>query len=45
LRLIHDVHERLRTTVLMVTHDPAVAESCERTIHIRDGRIHEDVRR
>jgi ABC-type lipoprotein export system ATPase subunit len=31
--------------VLMVTHDPAVAESCERTIHIRDGRIHEDVRR
>jgi putative ABC transport system ATP-binding protein len=45
LKLIHDLHERLGATVLMVTHDPAVAESCERTIHIRDGRIHEDIRR
>jgi putative ABC transport system ATP-binding protein len=45
LKLIHDLHERLGATVLMVTHDLAVAESCERTIHIRDGRIHEDVRR
>lgn len=45
LKLIHDLHERLGATVLMVTHDPAVAESCERTIHIRDGQIHEDVRR
>jgi len=45
LRLIHDLHERLGATVLMVTHDRAVAESCERTIHIRDGRILEDVRR
>ena len=45
LKLIHDLHERLGATVLMVTHDPAVAESCERTIYIRDGRIHEDIRR
>jgi putative ABC transport system ATP-binding protein len=45
LKLIHDVHDRLGATVLMVTHDPAVAESCPRTIHIRDGRIQEDVRR
>jgi putative ABC transport system ATP-binding protein len=45
LKLIHDLHERLGATVLMVTHDRAVAESCERTIHIRDGRILEDVRR
>ena len=40
LKLIHDLHERLGATVLMVTHDPAVAESCARTIHIRDGQIH-----
>lgn len=45
LKLIHDLHERLGATILMVTHDPAVAESCERTIHIRDGRIQEDIRR
>jgi putative ABC transport system ATP-binding protein len=45
LKLIHDVHERLGATVLIVTHDPNVAESCERTLRIRDGRIVEDIRR
>jgi putative ABC transport system ATP-binding protein len=45
LKLIRDLHARLNSTVLMVTHDPAVAESCARTIYIRDGRVHEDVRR
>ena len=45
LKLMHDLHDRLGATVLVVTHDQAVAESCPRTIHIRDGRIFEDVRR
>jgi putative ABC transport system ATP-binding protein len=45
LKLIHDLHDRLGATVLVVTHDKAVAESCPRTIHIRDGKIHEDIRR
>lgn len=45
LRLIHDVHERLGATVLIVTHDAGVAESAPRTIHIRDGKIVEDRRR
>ncbi len=45
LKLIHDLHDRLGATVLVVTHDTSVAESCPRTIHIRDGRIFEDVRR
>jgi putative ABC transport system ATP-binding protein len=45
LKLIHDLHDRLGATVLVVTHDKAVAESCPRTIHIRDGKISEDVRR
>jgi putative ABC transport system ATP-binding protein len=45
LRLIHDLHDRLGATVLVVTHDKSVAESCPRTIHIRDGKISEDVRR
>jgi putative ABC transport system ATP-binding protein len=42
LELIHDLHDRLGATVLVVTHDKSVAESCPRTIHIRDGRIVED---
>ncbi len=45
LRLIRDLHDRLGSTVLIVTHDMAVAESCARTIHIRDGHVFEDVRR
>jgi putative ABC transport system ATP-binding protein len=45
LKLIRDLHSRLGSTVLIVTHDQTVAESCPRTIHIRDGKISEDVRR
>jgi putative ABC transport system ATP-binding protein len=45
LKLIHDLHTRLGATVLIVTHDKNVADSCPRTIHIRDGKVHQDVRR
>jgi len=45
LALIRDVHNRLESTVVVVTHDMNVAGSCERTIALRDGRIVEDVRR
>ncbi len=45
LKLIHDLHERLGATILIVTHDETVAESCSRTIHLRDGKVFEDVRR
>ncbi len=44
LKLIHDVHERLNSTVLIVTHDMAVARSCARTVCLRDGRIVGDER-
>jgi len=42
LGLIHDLHVRLGSTVVIVTHDAGVAQSCERTIEIRDGRISGD---
>ena len=45
LALISDLHARLGSTVVIVTHDLKVAESCARTIALRDGRIVEDVRR
>jgi putative ABC transport system ATP-binding protein len=45
LRLIHDVHERLGSTVLMVTHDLNVAHSCPRTISLCDGHVCGDERR
>jgi putative ABC transport system ATP-binding protein len=45
LRLLTGLHERLGTTILIVTHDPAVAATCHRTVALRDGRVEEDVRR
>lgn len=45
LALIHDLHERLGSTIVIVTHDLQVAERCRRTITLRDGCIEQDVRR
>lgn len=45
LKLIHDLNGRLGATVLIVTHDRSVAESCPRTLTLRDGRIVGDERR
>jgi len=30
------------TTLLLITHDPSVAERCERQIHLLDGKVIED---
>ena len=47
-RLVIDClfEERARhgTTLLLITHDPSIAERCERRIHLLDGRIIEDRR-
>jgi putative ABC transport system ATP-binding protein len=45
LALVRGLHERLGSTVVIVTHDMKVAESCPRTIALRDGCVVEDVRR
>jgi putative ABC transport system ATP-binding protein len=45
LALVRDLHERLGATVLIVTHDLAVARSCPRTVTLRDGRVLGDDRR
>jgi putative ABC transport system ATP-binding protein len=45
LTLIRDLHSRLGSTIVIVTHDMGVAQRCERTIALRDGRVVEDVTR
>jgi putative ABC transport system ATP-binding protein len=45
LALLHDLHAKLGSTVVIVTHDKTVAESCPRTVALRDGRIVDDIRR
>jgi len=42
LKLMDDLHARLGSTVLIVTHDPEVAERCSRSVALRDGHIVED---
>ena len=41
LRIFHDMHER-GETIVIVTHDPRVAEQCERVVQIVDGKIEDD---
>ena len=44
LSLIHELHQRLNSTILIVTHDSGVAGQCQRILKLRDGHIEEDVR-
>jgi putative ABC transport system ATP-binding protein len=44
LGLIRDLHDRLRSTVVIVTHDLTVASTCDRTITLRDGLVVSDAR-
>ena len=39
IRLIHDLNHKLGTTVVVVTHDAAVARQTDRILIMRDGRI------
>jgi len=39
LEALHALHDGLGATMVMVTHDPAVAASVPRTVTIRDGRV------
>jgi len=39
------LNERLKATVLMVTHDPFSASYCQRIVFIKDGRIFSEIRR
>jgi putative ABC transport system ATP-binding protein len=45
LALLRDLHVRLGTTILLVTHDLTVAGACARTITLTDGRLVGDERR
>jgi putative ABC transport system ATP-binding protein len=42
--LLFDLQADSDTTLILVTHDPALAKRCSRIIEIRDGLIHSDKR-
>jgi putative ABC transport system ATP-binding protein len=37
--LLFTLHKEAGTTLLLITHDPALAERCNRQVRIEDGRI------
>ena len=37
--LLLSLRSTLGQTIVLVTHDPALSELCDRTLHIKDGRI------
>lgn len=39
LKLLHELHDNEKITVVIVTHDPNIAEHTKRKIEIRDGEI------
>jgi putative ABC transport system ATP-binding protein len=45
LRLLRELHGRLGSTVILVTHDNNVAESCTRIVSMRDGAVVDDTLR
>lgn len=40
MELLHNINEA-GTTIVMVTHDPALAEQAKRNIYVRDGKVSE----
>lgn len=41
--LIFDLNEKERTTLVLVTHDPELAEKCDRIIRIKNGQVESDL--
>lgn len=39
IALMHDLNRELGTTLIVVTHDPAVARKTDRILNMRDGKI------
>ena len=44
MRLIHELHDAGHT-ILLITHDPELADGSPRRITLRDGRVESDVRK
>ena len=40
-----EINEKMKKTILMVTHDPKMASYCSRIILLKDGQILEELKR
>jgi putative ABC transport system ATP-binding protein len=39
MHLLSELHEEMGKTLILVTHDPHIAERCDRVVHLQDGRF------
>lgn len=39
MAMLREINKTSHTTFVLVTHNPEVAEACDRTIHMRDGEV------
>ncbi|MBT3535215.1 MAG: ABC transporter ATP-binding protein [Rhodospirillaceae bacterium] len=37
--LMFGLHQAANSTLILITHDPALAQRCDRIVHMRDGRL------
>jgi putative ABC transport system ATP-binding protein len=44
IEILFDLRQRYGTSLLLITHDPELAQRCGRIVRIQDGRIAEDTR-
>lgn len=42
LNLLKDIHKKENVTLIMVTHEPYVANSADRSVFVRDGKLKEE---
>ena len=40
LNVLKQLNEQAEQTIVMVTHDQALADVADRVLHLRDGRLH-----
>lgn len=43
LNLLKDIHKKENVTLIMVTHEPYVANSADRSVFVRDGKLKEGI--
>jgi putative ABC transport system ATP-binding protein len=42
ISMLTELHARQKITLVMITHDPRIAQHCQRIIYVKDGRIEKD---
>lgn len=45
IHTLEEINKKMGKTILLVTHDPIIASSCDRIIFLKDGKVKEDLKR